>query len=177
MGGLPGRVIGLLSKWSRQAPSKTLDPVTSWSAVIAHRQDCFKAIKVRVHGLNKYLLQHRVSYVCCYFCVYASVLCFGSRPVCVLVCMLHCFCRCRVRQRDGLRALDLVTSWPGLGGRSSPVYQCFYRPSCASQYRTIVGGYSWLGCPPKNDQSSFTLEPPKPNEENTLESAILISKR
>lgn len=47
VGGLPGRVIELLSKWSRQAPSKTLDPVTSWSAVIAHRQDCFKAIEVR----------------------------------------------------------------------------------------------------------------------------------
>eukprot|EP00903_Cladosiphon_okamuranus_P011333 g10683.t1 len=44
-GGLTSRVTGLLTKWSRQAPSKTLDPVTAWSAVIAHRQDCFKAIE------------------------------------------------------------------------------------------------------------------------------------
>eukprot|EP00752_Nemacystus_decipiens_P003549 g3275.t1 len=43
--GLPGRVTGLLTRWSRQAPSKTLDPVTTWSAVIAHRQDCFKAVE------------------------------------------------------------------------------------------------------------------------------------
>ncbi|CAM9159135.1 unnamed protein product, partial [Hapterophycus canaliculatus] len=45
-GGLPRRVSVLLEQWSRQAPSETLDPVTSWSAVIAHRRDCFKVIEV-----------------------------------------------------------------------------------------------------------------------------------
>lgn len=47
--GMSERLGGLLGTWSRQAPSKTLDPVTSWGAVIAHRHDCFKAIEVHDH--------------------------------------------------------------------------------------------------------------------------------
>lgn len=43
---LPERLRGLLLRWSRQVPSRTLDPVTSWSAVLNHRHDCFKTIEV-----------------------------------------------------------------------------------------------------------------------------------
>lgn len=43
---LPERLKGLLLRWSRQAPSRTLDPVTSWGAILNHRHDCFKAIEV-----------------------------------------------------------------------------------------------------------------------------------
>lgn len=43
---LPAGLRGLLSRWSRQIPSRTLDPVTSWGAVLTHRHDCFKAIEV-----------------------------------------------------------------------------------------------------------------------------------
>ncbi|CAM9754681.1 unnamed protein product [Ectocarpus sp. 6 AP-2014] len=44
--GLGGRLNRLLDKWSRQTPSQALDPVTSWTAMLAHRQDCFKAIEI-----------------------------------------------------------------------------------------------------------------------------------
>ncbi|CAN0249588.1 unnamed protein product, partial [Ectocarpus sp. 8 AP-2014] len=44
--GLGGRLNRLVSKWSRQTPSQALDPVTSWTAMLAHRQDCFKAIEI-----------------------------------------------------------------------------------------------------------------------------------
>lgn len=36
----------LLGKWSRQAPSRALDPVTTWTTVLAHRHDCFRAVEV-----------------------------------------------------------------------------------------------------------------------------------
>lgn len=52
--GVQDRLRGLMGRWSRQAPSRTLDPVTSWAAVIAHRHDCFKAVEasaviLRIH--------------------------------------------------------------------------------------------------------------------------------
>ena len=50
--GLAGRLTALLRRWSLQAPSTTLDPVTSWSAVVAHRSDCFEAIEVCPNPIN-----------------------------------------------------------------------------------------------------------------------------
>lgn len=44
--GLVGRLRGLLERWSRQAPSPTMDPVTSWTSIMAHRRDCFQAVEV-----------------------------------------------------------------------------------------------------------------------------------
>lgn len=40
------RLRGLLGRWWRQVPSRTLDPVAWWRSVLTHRYDCFAAIEV-----------------------------------------------------------------------------------------------------------------------------------